>query len=176
MLGLGQSEVAITLAAYGSSSMVAALLLPRLLDRFADRSIMTAAAAFMTAVLTLLTVAWAVTDPSRHWPFILLGWFALGLSYAASITPRGRLLCRFSGAEDRPAMFAAQFALSHMCWLVAYPLAGLVGARAGMDAALGASAVLAFVGTLIAIRIRPQGDPDVLAHGHDDLHPEWPGR
>ncbi len=201
VLGLGQSEVAITLAAFGGGSMIAALLLPRLLDRFADRSVMIAAAAFMTAVLALLTASWAVTDASRHWPIILLGWFALGLSYAASITPGGRLLRRSSGAEDRPALFAAQFALSHVCWLVAYPLAGQVGARAGMDAALGASAVLALVGTLIAIRIWPQGDPEVLAHRHDDLppdhphlveghaqgeakhayvidelHPEWPGR
>lgn len=71
-------------------------------------------------------------------------------------------------------MFAAQFALSHVCWLVAYPLAGQVGARAGMDAALGASAALALVGTLLAIRIWPQGDPDVLAHRHDDLQPDHP--
>lgn len=201
VLGLGQSEVAITLAAFGGGSMIAALLLPRLLDHIPDRSIMIAAAAFMTAVLVLLTASWAVTDASRHWPIILLGWFALGLSYAASITPGGRLLRRSSGAEDRPALFAAQFALSHVCWLVAYPLAGQVGARAGMDAALGASAALALVGTLIAIRIWPQGDPDVLAHSHadlppdhphlvedhaegearhpyviDELHPEWPGR
>ncbi len=201
VLGLGQSEVAITLAAFGGGSMIAALLLPRLLDRIADRSIMIAAAAFMTAILALLTVAWAVTDPSRHWPIILLGRFALGLSYAASITPGGRLLRRSSGAEDRPALFAAQFALSHVCWLVAYPLAGQVGARAGMDAALGASAVLALIGTLLAFRIWPRGDPDVLAHHHDnlppdhphlaeghaegeakhayvidELHPEWPGR
>lgn len=71
-------------------------------------------------------------------------------------------------------MFAAQFALSHMCWLIAYPLAGQVGARAGMDAALGASAALALVGTLIALRIWPQGDPDVLAHRHEDLPPHHP--
>lgn len=174
MLGLGQSEVAITLAAFGGGSMIAALLLPRLLDRIADRSIMIAAAGFMAAVLALLTVAWAVTDPSRHWPIILMGWFALGLSYAASITPGGRLLRRSSGADDRPALFAAQFALSHVCWLIAYPLAGQVGARVGMDAAIGASAALALVGTVIAIRIWPREDPDILNHRHDDLPPDHP--
>lgn len=200
-LGLGQREVAITLAAFGGGSMIAALLLPRLLDRIADRSIMIASAGFMTAMLALLAALWAVTDASRHWPIILVGWFALGLSYAASITPGGRLLRRSSGAEDRPALFAAQFALSHVCWLVAYPLAGQVGARAGMDVALGASAVLALAGTLLAIRIWPREDPEVLDHRHDnlpidhphlaeghaqgkakhayvidELHPNWPGR
>jgi len=174
MLGLGQSEVAITLAAFGGGSMIAALLLPHLLDRIVDRSLMIAAAGFMAAILALLTALWAVTDASRHWPIILAGWFALGLSYAASITPGGRLLRRSSGADDRPALFAAQFALSHVCWLVAYPLAGQVGARAGMNVALGASAALAFLGTLIAIRIWPRADPEVVDHRHDDLPAKHP--
>ncbi|KTE24800.1 MULTISPECIES: MFS transporter [Sphingomonadaceae] len=173
-LGLGQSEVAITLAAFGGGSMIAALLLPRLLDRIADRSIMIAAALSMTIVLAILAIAWSFSDETSHWPIILGGWFALGLSYAASITPGGRLLRRSSGADDRPALFAAQFALSHVCWLLAYPLAGQVGARAGMGAALGASAVLALVGALIAIAIWPREDPDIVAHRHDDLPASHP--
>ncbi|MBW8295751.1 hypothetical protein [Sphingopyxis sp.] len=51
----------------------------RLLDRFADRSIMIAATAFMTAMLALLTASWAVTDASRHWPIVLAAgshWFS----------------------------------------------------------------------------------------------------
>ena len=32
---------------------------------------------------------------------------------------------------DRPALFSAQFALSHACWLVTYPLAGRLGSAAG---------------------------------------------
>lgn len=173
-LGLGQSEVAIALAAFGGGSMIAALLLPRLLDRVADRSIMIAAALSMTAVLAVMAVSWSLTDAPRHWPIVLAGWFALGLSYAASITPGGRLLRRSSSSADRPALFAAQFALSHVCWLIAYPLAGQVGARAGMDAALGASAVLALVGALIAIVIWPREDPDIVAHRHDDLPADHP--
>lgn len=173
-LGLGQSEVAITLAAFGGGSMIAALLLPRLLDRIADRSIMVAAALFMTAVLAVLAASWSLISASSRWPIILAGWFALGLSYAASITPGGRLLRRSSGSEDRPALFAAQFALSHVCWLIAYPLAGQVGARAGMAAALGASAALALIGTLIAIRIWPREDPEIISHRHDDLPADHP--
>src|SRR3546814_1294663 len=99
-LGLGQSEVAITLAAFGGGSMIAALLLPRLLDRIADRSIMIAAALSMTMVLAALAIAWRFTDETSHWPIILGGWFALGLSYAASIQPGGRLLRRSSGRSE----------------------------------------------------------------------------
>ena len=130
------------------------------------------------------------------------GWFALGVSYSASITPGGRLLRRSSDADGRPALFAAQFALSHVCWLVAYPLAGQVGARAGMGTALAASAVLALMGTLIALRIWPRAGPGYrrrivmticrpiirifarampkakLSHAFviDELHSHWPDR
>lgn len=167
-LGLGQSEVAITLAAFGGGSMIAALFLPRLLDRTTDRGVMIAAAACMSVVLALLAASWSLANASR-WPIVLTGWFALGLCYAASITPGGRLLRRSSGAEGRPALFAAQFALSHVCWLIAYPLAGHVGARAGMGTAFGASAALAFVGTLVAWWIWPRKDPEIIEHRHDDL-------
>ena len=47
-LGRGQSEVAITLAAFGGGSMLAALLLPRLLDRLSDRKVMLVAALTIT--------------------------------------------------------------------------------------------------------------------------------
>ena len=40
--GLGESEVAWALAAFGGGSMVAAFALPRLLDKIADRPVMIA--------------------------------------------------------------------------------------------------------------------------------------
>lgn len=36
---------------------------------------------------------------------------------------------RAAPAEDRPALFAADFALSHACWLLCYSLAGWLAAR-----------------------------------------------
>lgn len=61
------------------------------------------------------------------WPGLLLIWLLLGLGYSAVQTPAGRFLRRSVQAEDRPAVFAAQFALSHACWLITYPLAGWLG-------------------------------------------------
>ena len=58
-------------------------------------------------------------------------WLVLGLGYSAAQTPFGRLLRRSAHAEERPAVFAAQFALSHTCWLICYPLAGQMGATPG---------------------------------------------
>ena len=64
--------------------------------------------------------------PSRG---LLPLWFVIGVGSSLAQTPAGRLLRRSSHAEDRPALFAAQFALSHACWLVTYPLAGWLGRR-----------------------------------------------
>ena len=174
VLGRGQSAVAITLAAFGGGSMLAALALPRLLERLSDRTVMLSAGSAMTAALAALALSWSGHASPGYWGVILAGWMVLGVAYSASITPGGRLLRRSSGEEDRPALFAAQFALSHVCWLVAYPLAGQAGALGSMGIAFGVSAVLALIGTLIAIRIWPTDDPEVVAHTHDGLPSDHP--
>jgi H+ antiporter protein len=174
MLGLGQREVALTLATYGGGSMLAALVLPRLLDRISDRTMMSAAAAVLTA--GLLTMAVMFGTGAIVWPVMLGGWFVLGIAYSMSVTPSGRLLRRSANAEDRPAVFAAQFALSHGCWLICYPLAGQVGAHIGQTAAFAALAAVAGTGTgtIVALRLWPASDPDVIAHVHDDLPADHP--
>lgn len=197
-LGLGQREVAMTLATYGGGSMLAALAVPRLLDKIGDRTMMTAAAAVLTA--GLLAMAALFGTDAAHWPIVLGGWFVLGIAYSMSVTPSGRLLRRSANVEDRPAVFAAQFALSHGCWLICYPLAGQVGAHVSQTAAFAALAALAGFGTVMALWLWPANDPDVIEHVHDDLpsdhqhlrenhghgaehsfviddlHPAWPGR
>ncbi|QDD92782.1 Nickel resistance protein NreB (plasmid) [Roseomonas mucosa] len=112
-LGLGGREVAWTLAAYGLGSMLAAVALPRLLDRTAsDRTVMLAGA--------MLLLAGLVAGPfAASWGGTLVLWGVLDLGNALVLTPSGRLLRRSAHAEDRPALFAAQFALSHACSLLA---------------------------------------------------------
>lgn len=192
LFGLGQREVALTLAAYGGGSMLAALVLPRLLDRIAPRSIMLAGAGVMTLALLGLGVTSASIDRS-YWPVLLAGWLVMGMAYAASITPSGLLLRRSAQPQDRPAVFAAQFALSHGCWLIAYPLAGQVGARLGQQDAFLAMAGLAMAGLAAAALFWPRQDrvsinhdhpelprdhPHLVDHNHDyvidDLHLQWP--
>ncbi|MXO73507.1 MFS transporter [Alteraurantiacibacter buctensis] len=168
-LGLGQREVAITLAAFGGGSMLCALSLPRLLGRISDRVMMLAGASLLVAVLAMLTASWQVYTAPGYWGFMVGGWVLLGIGYSATVTPGGRLLRRSSGSGARPALFAAQFALSHVCWLIAYPLAGQIGAIFGFGAAFGVSAVIALVGTAIALLIWPAADQEAVEHGHDDL-------
>jgi H+ antiporter protein len=174
-LGLTQRDVAVTLAAFGAGSILAALTLPRILDRVSDRIIMTGAAAALTVGLATLSVLTANSGNSpAYWHMLLVGWFGLGIAYSMSVTPGGRLLRRSANAEDRPALFAAQFALSHGCWLICYPLVGQLGAKVGQTAAFAAMAALAAVGTVAALWLWPSADPDTLSHDHADLAPDHP--
>ena len=174
-LGFGQREVALTLAAYGFGSMLAAFFIPRLLDRVSDRTLMASAAAMLTASLGVMAILTILFGKSHaYWSLLLAGWFVLGIAYSMSVTPSGRLLRRSANADDRPAVFAAQFALSHGCWLITYPLAGQIGASLGQAAAFGVLALVASSGTAAALWLWPPHDPELVAHSHDDLAADHP--
>jgi H+ antiporter protein len=169
--GLDQQATAIALAAFGGGSMVAALALPRLLDRFADRPVMLVGAGLLVATMLAGSLL-------GGYGTLLALWFVIGIGYAATQTPTGRLIRRSSHPEDRPALFAAQFALSHATWLLSYPLAGWLGATAGMQVAFIAMAAIAACGVVAATRLWPAGDPVEIEHSHDGLpagHPHLAG-
>ena len=71
-------------------------------------------------------------------------------------------------------MFAAQFALSHACWLCTYPLAGWALPVLGMPGAMLLLGGLAIAGTLVATLLWEAGDPRELEHEHRDLAPDHP--
>ena len=158
-------------AAFGGGSMVAALALPRLLDRFADRPVMLGGAGLLVATMLAGSLA-------GGYGTLLALWFVVGIGYAATQTPTGRLIRRSSHPEDHPALFAAQFALSHATWLLTYPLAGWLGATAGMQVTFIAMAAIAAFGVFAGTRLWPAGDPIEIEHSHDDLpagHPHLAG-
>ena len=173
VLGLADADVAIAMAAFGCGSMVAALLLPRVLDRAGDRPVMLSAAGAMTLLLFGFAAIAGRLPPGALWLALLVMWAMLGASYSAAQLPTGRLLRRSAHAEDRPSLFAAQFALSHACWLLTYPLAGWIGAI-GMPAALLTLGMLAALGTALACILWPAPDPEAIAHEHADLAAEHP--
>lgn len=176
-LGLNDSALAWTMFAFGAGSMIAALLLPRVLDNLADRPVMVAGA--WTMVAALLALAAAILATGLTWPLLLGIWLVIGIGYSTVQTPSGRLLRRSAHAEDRPAVFAAQFALSHACWLVTYPLSGWLMTAFGTVPALLVLAGVALAGIVTAMRFWPTGDPEVVEHSHDNLpldHPHLQGR
>ena len=175
-LGLSASALAWTMFAFGAGSMIAALIMPRVLDRVSDRPVMVAGA--LTMVAALLGIVMTILTVGLSWPLLLAVWLIIGLGYSTVQTPSGRLLRRSAHAEDRPAVFAAQFALSHACWLVTYPLSGWLMTAFGTVPALVALAGVATIGIIAALRFWPSADPEVVEHSHDNLpldHPHLQG-
>lgn len=164
---MSQRETALALGAFGAGSMVAALALPVLLDRIPDRPAMLAGAAVLAAGLFAGPAA-------GSYGLLLPLWLVLGLGYSLAQTPSGRLLRRSAQPEDRPALFAAQFALSHACWLLTYPLAGWLGATVGMTTAFVALGATAAVAIVLAIRLWPTADDNEIEHVHDALADDHP--
>ncbi len=153
--GLDQRATALGLGAFGGGSMIAALLLPKLLNRVADRDAMLAGA----LMLVLGLVAGGLLS---GYGMLLSVWFWLGVGYSLAQTPSGRLLRRSVHPEDRPAIFAAHFALSHSCWLITYPLAGLIGSLAGMPVASFVLAGIAISAVTAAVRLWPKLEADEI--------------
>lgn len=166
--GLTQTATAIALACFGAGSMLIALVLPKVLDRVPERRAMLVGAGVI-AIGLLVGAALA----SRYTVLLPL-WFVLGLGYSLAQTPSGRLLRRSSSDTDRPALFAAQFALSHACWLITYPLAGWLGAKFGLTASFVTLGVVASAALVLSMRLWPAADPIELPHRHEDLVPEHP--
>jgi len=171
-LGFGETQVALALAAFGGGSMLAALVLPRLLDNRPDRAVMIFGAALL--VVTLLGLAALTVINGIGWYLLLAGWLVIGVGYSTVLTPSGRLLKRSAHAEDRPAVYAAQFALSHACWLVTYPLAGWLITDFGAATALAALALLAAAGMTGGIVLWQRTDAMALEHTHHDLPKDHP--
>lgn len=69
ILGGTDSDVALALACFGGGSMAAALLLPRLLDRVADRSIMLSSAGVLGGALIAFAAIASVPESTKWlWP------------------------------------------------------------------------------------------------------------
>ncbi|MBE9638382.1 MFS transporter [Salipiger mangrovisoli] len=165
---LGDAERHYTrlMAAYGVGAALGALAVPRLVAWLEERLCMAAGVigfALLGGVLALL--------PGLPMAGLLALWAGFGAVSSLVLTPGGLVLARSAQPGDRPAVFAAQFSLSHAGWLLAYPLAGWLGAALAPEHALGILGLAAAAGALMALRVWPARDP--LARAHD--HPELPG-
>lgn len=167
-----ETDVAVALASFGAGSMAVALALPPLLDRLSDRTVMLAGGAGLTFGLAAFALQLAVASPA--WSQFIIYWLIFGSCYSAILTPSGRLLKRSSAEDNRPALFAAQFALSHACWLITYPLAGWLGTEASWAMAFGVFAAISGAAVIVARLVWPARDPDTIEHDHADLAPDDP--
>lgn len=147
-LHLGGSQVALALAASGAGSVVVALLVPSILHRATDRQVMLTGAAVLAAALL-------GTSQITSYGTLIVLWVVIGAGLALVQTPIGRLIQRSAAPAERPPLFAAQFALSHLCWLATYPIAGLLGAALGTATISVLLAAVAAAAAITAVAVWP---------------------
>jgi MFS family permease len=150
--GFGEEATALALAAFGVGSVLAALILPRLLEAISDRTAMLAGAGLVASGLL-----GGVVLPG--YGVLLPLWFALGLGCSLGQMPAGGLLRRSAESADRQYLYAAQFALAHGCLLITYPVAGWLGASAGLKIDFAVFGLIAGAAVLVAARLWPPADP-----------------
>lgn len=163
VLSGSEVDVAWTLAASGGGTLVAALALPRIIDRFPDRAVMGAGAAAL-----IVGAAAAVTlSAAGIRSLVITGavWVLIGGGLALINTPIGRVLRQAVSPEALPQVFAAQFSLSHIAWLITYPIAGYVGTAAGFTATWSILALLAIAGSVAALILWPRKVDEAVESG-----------
>jgi predicted MFS family arabinose efflux permease len=168
ILGGAQADVAWMLAASGGGTLVVALVLPRVLDQVRDRAVMTTgAAALVVGVMSAVTLS--ATD-AVSWTATGAVWILIGGGMALIVTPTGRVLRRSVEPEALPEVFAAQFSLSHLAWLITYPIAGWIGATSGFTLTWSILGALTVAGSVAALALWPrEAEPEaredeVIAH------------
>ncbi|GHB74905.1 MFS transporter [Streptomyces viridiviolaceus] len=173
-LGGSQPDVAWMLAASGTGTLLAALVLPRVLDRITARTVMMTGAGVLvggtSAAVTL--IATGLTT----WTGTAIIWTLIGIGMALIITPTGKVLRASVGRNAIPEAFAAQFSLSHLAWLITYPVAGWLGTNAGFTLAWSVLTVLAVAGAIGGLFLWPRHDGREALTGLSTPTQHAPGR
>ncbi|PZT98949.1 MFS transporter [Microbacterium sp. MMO-10] len=164
LFGLDDAALAVTLACYGIGSLLVALNVPWIVERIGVVRTMMAGAAVITVGLVAAVIVTAVdTATGTGWAWLLATWVLLGMGTSLVNTPSSRLLADASTPTNRNLVYTAQFALSHACFLITYPIAGWIGAisltaAAGVLLAIATVTAVAAIGYATTQRLRASSD------------------
>ncbi len=132
--------------AFGIGSIVGAVVLPIALSMVEERRLMMIGAMTVAVGLLLGVLQSNLTG-------LLLLWAMLGFGVAWTLTPVTYLIRRIAAPADLQTLFAAQMSIANGCLLVAYSLAGWLGAALGMSWTFAILGVLAGCSTWTAHRL-----------------------
>jgi MFS family permease len=155
VFGLGEEALALALACYGIGSLLIAVNIPRIVKNLGViRTMITGMTVIVAGLITAVVVTAVATANGTGW-FVLLGtWVLLGMGTSLVNTPSSRLLADASTPANRNLVYTAQFALSHACFLITYPIAGWLGAANLTGAAIALTAIAAAAGAVAVMFAR----------------------
>lgn len=168
-LGSSETYFPILMGFYGLGAALSAIAVPRMVKRIAERRTMSTGTYLFAAVGCVFAF---LQDPSLS--ILATVWIGFGLASSLVLTPGGLVLTRSAQKEDRAAVFAAQFSLSHAGWLVAYPLAGWLATWFSLETAMLVLSLMCVAATLVALRVWPAHDPLEREHTHPELPDHHP--
>lgn len=176
VMGRPETDLAIALGAYGIGSMAVALAIPRLLERFETRTVMLAGAGVIPLAMVAASLLSFRVGTTSGWMTLLVLWVVLGAANSTILTPSARVLRDASDEHNRPYVFTAQFSLSHACFIITYPVAGWVGAQAGLGWAATTLTLIATMGAAAAFISWPRSviSAEVSAVGDDGTREHRP--
>lgn len=146
---LRRDASALAFGAFGLGSVLAAASLPLLHKRFRDRSIMLAGVCLLVVCLLIGIVQSRLTG-------LLVLWSGLGVGVALALTPATFLIRRLASPSDLQVLMAAQMSLANGCLLVAYSLAGWLGAEFGIVSTFAILAALCTCAAVAFTRLWPK--------------------
>ncbi len=137
VFGLDDTALTLALACYGIGSLVVALNVPWVVDRFGvPRPMLAGGTLIVLGLIAAVLITGLLTSNPAGWPLLLVTWVALGMGTSLVNTPSSRLLAEASTPQNRNLVYTAQFALSHACFLITYPIAGWLGGTSLLAAAV----------------------------------------
>ena len=147
-LSLSEISFPITMLAFGIGSILAALSVPKLLTIVSDKKFMLMGS--FAIVLSFYALALWIKFYDISWSALIITWLISGISYSCVLTPAGRIIRKSSNGSDFSQLYAAQFSLSHLCWLMMYPFSGWVMTKHGSFISLIAIGTIILLSTFVA--------------------------
>ena len=153
-------DYSLIMAAAGAGSALTAFLLSRITARIEGAEQDAAGAHTMrhlwverAVVLGGALLALCLGAASAHPGLLVFGalWLLNGTGQALIAIPSSTLVASHTRPEERGRAFAAHFAITHACWLVAYPLSGRLAERFGPADTFLWSGIACAVITVVAV-------------------------
>lgn len=159
VLGKGETEFSIAMAALGLGSTVAAILLGNWTGRYEKDAETKSGLHSLRHAWTKKTLIFGgfllgfLLLPSILIPpfavFAVL-WFLNGAGQALIAIPSSTLLAEHSIESERGKAYAAHFALTHACWLITYPAIGYSAAAFGTPNTFTIAGIVCVLVTILA--------------------------
>ncbi|SMY31967.1 MFS transporter [Photobacterium andalusiense] len=138
-----QTQTALALMVTGLGSMIVALRLPKLLDKYTPQH-------FHWLGLTIICGTFLIGALTPGWIGFSCVCFAMGMGMSFIQTSAGLIITKAcdSNNEDTGPYFAAHFSLTHFWWLITYLVAGMSVKFLGLSYGymiMGGLAVISFI-------------------------------